>query len=92
MAGKLTASDLKFKVERGPDSHFFERSSMNFFGDTMANYGVRAQTQTIKSWSEPEGVECYVLYRKKPVKMSMQDNAYFNVKTFERVLEKKETT
>lgn len=34
----MTPSDLKYNVEK-TGSCFFDRSSMKFFGDTMANYG-----------------------------------------------------
>lgn len=34
----MKASELKYHVSQ-TDSHFFDRSSMKFFGDTMANYG-----------------------------------------------------
>lgn len=85
-----TASDLKAYVQ-DTGSHFFDRSSMKFFGDTMANYGVR--TTTIKShWNEfglyvAEGidVEVYELYRRNAVKHGLKDSAYFDKVSFKRV-------
>jgi hypothetical protein len=73
------ASDLKFQVSK-TGSNFFERSTMKFFGDTMANYTVSSKTVDYK------GVQCYELRRRKPVKHGLQSSAFFNAKTFERVL------
>lgn len=39
-----TASELKAAVD-ATGSHFFTRDTMRFFGDTMANYGVRQPGQ-----------------------------------------------
>lgn len=86
----MTPSDLKYHVEKGTDSHFFERSSMKFFGDTMKNYGVRATTIKV-SYNEAgeytkEGVtaEVWELYRKKPGKHGLKDSSYFCKSTFSR--------
>lgn len=79
-----TASDLKYHVEQ-TGSHFFERSSMKFFGDTMKNYGVRKTTVETHILGQ---VEVYELYRRKPVKHGNQSSAYFNAFTFERVFPK----
>lgn len=38
----MKPSELKSKVE-ATGSNFFDRKTMKAFGDTMANYGVRAQ-------------------------------------------------
>ena len=83
-----TSSDLKYMHEHHqPHSYFFTRKTMKFFGDTMNNYGVRAQTETIET---PCGDKhkCYVLYRRKPVKHGLQSDAYFDVQTFEKVTAK----
>lgn len=57
----MTPSELKRLYESvHPGGHFFTRSSMKFFGDTMANYGVQ------KWWHA--GAPCWRLYRKRPVK------------------------
>jgi hypothetical protein len=80
-----TASELKWHVEQsGECPHFFSRSSMRFFGDTMANYGVRAGLATVTT-SMGEKVECFELYRRRPVKHGLASPAFFNARTFARV-------
>jgi len=78
----MTASELKFNVERGSDRFFFTRDTMRFFGDTMANYGVRSATIETRS-----GIvtEVWELYRKRPVKDGRKDSAYFSKETFSRL-------
>ena len=45
----MTVLELKRNVEiRGHESFFFTHSTMKFFGDTMANYGVREGVITRK--------------------------------------------
>lgn len=39
-----SASDVKYHLN--PDSHFFDRASMKWFGDTMSSFGVRNVTVT----------------------------------------------
>lgn len=69
-----TASDLKYWHELlNPDSKFFERKTMRFFGDSMANYGIKTHTNYIE------------LYRRKPVKGGLQSSAYFDIATLDRV-------
>ncbi len=77
----MTASELKAMVE-ATGSLFFTRDSMRFFGDTMANYGVRSAT--VDTWTQA-GVECWELYRRRPVKHGLQSSAYFSKADFERV-------
>ncbi len=78
-----TASDLKYHVERnGHEPHFFTRSSMKFFGDTMRNYGVR---KAVVDTHFELGVQVWELYRKRPVKHGMADSAYFHAQSFNRV-------
>ena len=69
----MTPSELKANVE-GP---FFDRKTMKFFGDTMRNYGVRR--------AEVNGVACFELYRKRPVKNGSTGSTYFNAETFIKV-------
>ena len=70
----MTASELKYQVEEhGNSPHFFTRSTMKFFGDTMSNYGVRDNGET---WE---------LYRKHPVRNGLDSSAYFDKVTFSRV-------
>ena len=88
----MTPSELKANVESKTDSYFFTRSSMNFFGDTMRNYGV--QSATINTHYDADGnfvskdgisVEVWELYRKKAVKHGLKGSAYFDKVTFEAV-------
>jgi len=84
----MNASELKYQVEsRGTESHYFTRSTMRFFGDTMRNYGVR-QTVIIANLTESRR-DVWELYRKRPVKENNQSSAYFAVDTFKRVFEKR---
>ena len=68
----MTKSDLKYYVSQ-TGSHYFDRKSMKFFGDTMANYGVRSYNENL--WE---------LYRKKPVNCGLKDSSYFDKVTYER--------
>ena len=68
----MTPSDLKYHHERlNPGSHFFDRDTMRYFGDTMGNYSVITHK------------DCYELRRKKPVKEGLQYTTYFDKVTFE---------
>jgi hypothetical protein len=80
----MNASELKQYVER-VGSDFFDRKTMRFFGDTMANYRVRSAT--IDTCTR-KNVECWELWRKRPVKDGLQNSAYFSKETFERVFPK----
>ena len=71
----MTPSQLKAAVEAaGHESHFFDRSAMKFFGDTMRNYGVRSTVITCNYNEHGQYVEAGVqvevweLYRKRAVK------------------------
>ena len=88
----MKPSDLKYNHEiKNPDSNYFTRETMKFFGDTMSNYGCRkAKVKT--HWDEfgayiedPVGVEVWELYRKRSVKGGLKTSAYFHMETFERV-------
>ena len=84
----MNASDLKRQHEiHNPNSHFFDRSSMKFFGDTMGNYYVPVKKQTIVTHSG-ESHECYELQRRHPVEAGLGTSAWFDTTTFERVLGK----
>jgi hypothetical protein len=77
----MNKTELKEKVE-ATGSHFFERDSMKFFGDTMKNYGVRSASVE----THTQGVvDVWELYRIHPVKMGNQKPAYFRKDNFERV-------
>lgn len=89
----MKPSDLKYNVKASNDeSHYFDRSSMKFFGDTMANYGVRSAI--VKSCYDAAGnftvhegqdVEVWELYRKRAVKHGLKDSVYFAKDDFRRV-------
>ena len=46
---KPTPADIRAAVSIGDASHFFDRATMKFFGDTMRSFG------TIQSWSKSDG-------------------------------------
>ena len=82
----MTPSDLKYTIlDHNPGSFFFERKTMKFFGDTMANYGVRAKPVTVEN---SRGIEhtCWELYRKRPVKHGLVDSTFFDTTTFQRIM------
>jgi len=88
----MKASELKYNVEQAnTESYFFDRKSMKFFGDTMANYGVRSEL--IQSNYNEKGeyvesgvwIEVWELYRKKAVKHGNKASAYFAKDSFRRV-------
>lgn len=71
----MNVSELKYKHEANfPDSLFFSKKAMQFFGDKMKNYGVRSFDG--KTWE---------LWRKNPVKYGETKSAYFDKVTFARV-------
>lgn len=89
----MDASELKYQVEsRDGETHFFDRKTMRFFGDSMRNFGVRSAVVRTNydrdgKWTSSEGVEVEVweLYRKAPVKGGLRTSTYFDKTTFKRV-------
>lgn len=81
----MTPSELKYHVE-GTGSHFFERSSMKFFGDTMSNYDYRSAV--IQELNGDE-IEVWELRRRRPVKHNLCSSTYFCKATFQRVFPEK---
>ncbi len=75
--------ELKRRVsETVGGRYYFSRATMKFFGDTMANYGVRrAKIMDMDGQKR----EVYELYRRRPVKHGLNKSAYFDVDTFKRV-------
>ena len=66
----MTPSKLKRAYqEADPEGHYFERATMRFFGDSMANYGVRSAG------------EYWELFRKRPVNGGLSDSHYFHKAT-----------
>lgn len=83
---RMTASELKMQHEHHVSgSHFFKRSTMKFFGDTMRNYYVPAYCPIITT-SSGDKIKCYELQRRHAVKDGLNSSAYFSVETFKRVL------
>ena len=80
----LTPSDLKHKVQQ-TGSHFFDRETMQFFGDTMSNYSVSRHVVEITD-SMGDTYQCYALGRKRAVKDNNKATSYFDVETFEHIL------
>lgn len=63
----MTPSKLKRAYqEADPDGHYFDRDTLRFFGDSMANYGVRSAG------------EYWELYRKRPVNGGLSGSHYFH--------------
>ena len=89
----MTPSDLKFHVQQANgDSHYFDRTSMRFFGDTMANYGVRSDVVVTNYNANGDyvgeggvSVEVWELYRKRAVKHGLKDSVYFAKDDYRRV-------
>lgn len=85
-----TPADLKAHVE-STESHFFDRKTMKFFGDTMANYGLRkAKVKLVTKYvngvpCEFEEVEAYELYRRKPVKYNNRSSTFWAVADLRRL-------
>ncbi len=78
----MTPSQLKQKVESsGNEQHYFTRSSMKFFGDTMKNYGCKSAVIDTRT---ENSVHVWELCRKNPVKHGLQSSTYFNKKNFKR--------
>jgi hypothetical protein len=63
----MTASKLKHLYQRNhPNGHFFDRKTMRFFGDTMANFGVLdGGKRELATALGVETTEVWVLYRKR---------------------------
>lgn len=75
----MTPSQLKQNyLEHHPESYFFTRKTMKFFGDTMRNFGVSEDMVTING-SE---VKVWCLYRKRPVKHGLQRPFFFSRDTY----------
>lgn len=79
----MTSAELRYKIEQSREEpFFFDRKTMQFFGDTMGNYGVRETV--IDTYSE-KAIPVYELYRRRPVKHGLKASAYFRKDTLARV-------
>jgi hypothetical protein len=61
-----------------PTSTIFNRANLRFTGDSMSNYAVR-------NYAIGSGVECWELYRKKPVKNGQTASKYFDKTTYKQL-------
>lgn len=83
---RMTVSELKYHYQlANPNGHFFDRKTMSFFGDTMSNYGVRANTVNVREY-DGNIVECFVLYRRRATKHGLTGSAYFSVSDFSKII------
>lgn len=80
----MTPSELKYKIEN-TESHFFDRKTIKFFGDTMRNYGC---CKNVVDTPTQKNVPVWELYRKKPVKHGLQSSAYFHQDNFNQIFKK----
>ena len=65
-----TPSDIKHAVRAAPhESHFFDRKTMQFFGDTMRNFGTYR-----------DDLGRIILYRRRPVKKGLTGRWVFDPK------------
>lgn len=88
-----TPSDLKMFVESYGTSHFFDRKTMQFFGDTMRNFGLCRVSIQVSYDDKGEYVgkvggltiDAFELYRKRAVKHGNTGSFYFNATTFKQV-------
>jgi len=70
----MNSSTLKYNYEiNNKKGHFFDRKTMNFFGDTMRNYGVITHEAA------------YELHRKSPVNGGLCGSTFFTKGTFQIV-------
>ena len=87
---RMTASELKYQHEQhNPNSNFFNRESMKFFGDTMANYYVPAKTVLVETYTDGAH-QCYELQRRNKTPKGASNSAYFDVCTFKKVISKRD--
>lgn len=90
----MNASQLRNAIETaGHKSHFFDRKTMQFFGDSMSNFGVRAVTvlamgDTVNPDSgkyEMRSVDAWEIYRHHPVKHGLKGSHFFDRNTFKKL-------
>lgn len=80
----MDKTQLKYEV-MNTGSHFFDRATMRFFGDTMANYYCHKNPVKIKR-SDEKYYECWELSRTRAVKHNLTGSAYFSTKDFEHII------
>ena len=72
-----TPSQLKALMEQDPESVFFHKDNMKFFGDTMANFGLRQPIKVEDIYGNTR--LAYELYRKRPVKKGLDSSSWFEI-------------
>jgi hypothetical protein len=73
----MTPSDLKRHHEtNNPDSYFFSRETMRFFGDTMSNYATSSRIYYMRGY-DGSLTPCYRLTRKKPTRKGAPITSWF---------------
>jgi hypothetical protein len=81
----MTPSILKaLHQAANPESPFFDRATMRFFGDTMRNYSVHGPVTLPRASGEPETL-AWELRRKQPVKARLQTSQFFDAASFDLV-------
>jgi hypothetical protein len=78
-----TASDLRAHIEgANPDTHYFDRKTMRFFGDSMRNFGARRCR--VRTYSG-DTVDAWELFRCRPVKHGLKSSSYWDAETYRQV-------
>ena len=74
---QITPKELRdrYHVQNGKRGHFFDRSTMNFFGDTWGNYG--CQPVLVKCKYSDEISQAHELFRRLPVNGGLFDSRFF---------------
>lgn len=83
MSKKMDKATLRYLVTQ-TGSNYFDRESMKFFGDTMANMACNSQPIEISN-TLGEKKMVYGIWRKVPTPMLRYKTDYFDAVTFERV-------
>ena len=85
----MTVSDLIFEHNsRHPDSHFFEKETLAFFGENLDEMEVKDETVTIKDCYGKEH-ECFVLttIQNDEILGSQPHTFFFEKGTFNEIFE-----
>lgn len=75
-----------FKKEN-PESYFFSKDTLHFFGESLTDMKILPNIQNIKS-SSGEAVECFVLSKKSKNwnNKRIQNDAYFSTENLKRII------
>lgn len=79
---RFTSSSLKALYEGNEANiglHYFTRPTMEYFGDTMRNYGVRKVLVYKSGYHNKSPINVWELYRINPVKFGFQGSDYFSL-------------